>query len=89
MITDLQRELIIAAYGKQYTKSVIDSLCAARIFTNQSKAFSPSVIKKIVNGFYEHETVETHILTSAIVVLEEKKKFQKEISKKAKHLLNQ
>lgn len=88
MINQEQKELVIAAYGKHYTKTVIESLCSAGILNSQSNAFSANDIKKFVNGFRENELVEIHILTEAVKIIEEKKRFQKSISKKAKRLLN-
>ena len=62
MITNNQKETIIATLGKHYSKVIIPHLTKLEIFNSHAEPFSKPSIRKIVNGDQDNKIVENEIL---------------------------
>lgn len=86
-ITEEQKALIKAAFGKQYTEKAINHLNAAEIFNDRSEPYTAAALKMIVNGFNENERVVTALVTQSIAILDGQNDLAKVAKRKSKQLL--
>ena len=62
MISTDEKNEIIAVIGKQYSVKIIEYLLLSGIKPKKADAFTPGLIRQIVNSEYENEDLEFQIL---------------------------
>jgi hypothetical protein len=83
MISKEEKDEIIAVIGKQYSIPIIDHLEAVGIKPKKATAFTPGLIRQIVNSEYENEDVEFEILKFVKIT----KRLKEKQAKKRKSLI--
>lgn len=81
MVNDVLKKKIIDKIGKQYSIEIINQLNKEKIKPKKATAFTPGLIRQIVNGQYENKVIEDVIIKLLFIKKSEDLKREKLIEK--------
>lgn len=87
-ITDDQKAIIIAGFGKHYTGEAIKFLTEKEIFNGNAEEFTPQSLRHIINGNTENRIVVNTLVERSLAMIAAAKQNTNQQKRKAHKLLN-